>query len=427
MRKRQALYLATISILWACSGATGDTRGPSSDTQPLETTRATPAIGEDAAAPAAASPDTHQPGLDTTLPESDSESTDVPPAEPEVDVAPAPDPPTETVLKAVITAPASGLIVEIGEPVPFIGVVTDSYYEAEEIQVVWSTGAGEVIQDGPAGAAGWTQGEVAFDAPGEATLILTATNPNGQAASASVDIGVCTWGEPETFSEALSTIGWTVYGDAFWEPQGWLEMTGNAGGKKGAIFNTGAFVNPGDVTISFSIWTGEGINTGADGFAMSVVNTKTVEELETFIDEASAGGCLGYGVSGPCGGMAVDAFHIEFDTWHNGGDPNTDPTPGNHVAITLNGDPGDHLLWADMNEVENSGVWHQVEIDIDGSTVTVNMDGTNKLTGVIPDFNFHGGFIGFSGTTGWATNFHRFDNLYVQQGCNVPTDTSADL
>ena len=30
---------------------------------------------------------------------------------------------------------------------------------------------------------------------------------------------------------------------------------------------------------------------------------------------------------------------------------------------------------------------------------------------------FKGGFIGFSGTTGSCTNYHRFDDLYLQTMC----------
>lgn len=52
--------------------------------------------------------------------------------------------------------------------------------------------------------------------------------------------------------------------------------------------------------------------------------------------------------------------------------------------------------------------------------VTVELDGVEVIADAIGAFSFHGGFIGFTATTGWATNFHRFDNLLVVQDCAVP-------
>jgi len=50
--------------------------------------------------------------------------------------------------------------------------------------------------------------------------------------------------------------------------------------------------------------------------------------------------------------MEVNAFHIEFDTYYSeyNGDSelHTDPTPINHIGVMLNGDPGNHLLWAEI-------------------------------------------------------------------------------
>ncbi len=39
------------------------------------------------------------------------------------------------------------------------------------------------------------------------------------------------------------------------------------------------------------------------------------------------------------------------------------------------------------------------------------------LTPTVFDLDFRGGRIFISGSTGWATNFHRLDDLVVLHGC----------
>jgi hypothetical protein len=266
--------------------------------------------------------------------------------------------------------------------------------------------------------AGWAQASIILEQPGWQVLRAVVKNPAGEEFEAKLDIGACTFGQPETFDAGLIDPQWQTFGDAYFDNEGWLEMTGNEQGRQGAIFNTGEKVNPGDIEVSFKIWTGGGINSGADGFAMSVINVATAWDLEQVIQNANSGGCLGYGVSGPCGPMQLDAFHIEFDTWENTGDPNQDPTTLNHIAVTLNGDPSNHHLWE--SQFMEDSQWHDILVKIDGQNVMVFFDGNLVIQGDLPAFQFHGGYLGFSGTTGWATNFHRFDDLWVKQSCDVP-------
>jgi len=243
-------------------------------------------------------------------------------------------------------------------------------------------------------------------------------NAEGKEVQAQVTVGVCTYGQVNTFDAGTVGPDWKIYGDAFFDPGGWLEMTGNAPSKHGAIYHAGSKINPGDIEINFKIWTGGGINSGADGFAMNILNVQDVAELEAIIAAGSNGGCLGYGVSGPCGDLSIDAFHIEFDTWQNNNDPNNDPTFQNHVAITLDGNPSNHVLWAPQ-ELEDSA-WHDIKITIFGTNIKVVFDGQMIIDDPVPGFQFHGGYLWFSGTTGWATNYHRFDDLWVKQTCDVP-------
>ena len=87
-------------------------------------------------------------------------------------------------------------------------------------------------------------------------------------------------------------------------------MTDNATGKKGAIFNVGQALQPGNVTMRFKISTGQcdvpdtscfSSSCAADGFAMSVYKTNSVEELEVLLESTQTGGGLGYSyVGGAC-------------------------------------------------------------------------------------------------------------------------------
>ena len=143
-----------------------------------------------------------------------------------------------------------------------------------------------------------------------------------------------------------------------------------------------------------------------------------VNALVDMVDAAGSGGCLGYGVTDHCNSITADSFHIEFDTWDN----DFDPTPQNHVSIMTNGSATTHHLWAEVPSLEDLA-WRDIRVEVVGSTVTVEMDGAVIISGDIPGFQFEGGYLGVSGSTGWASNFHRFDNLWFEK-CSVPESPS---
>ena len=218
------------------------------------------------------------------------------------------------------------------------------------------------------------------------------------------------------FNADLSSSEWLIVGDAYREPAGWLELTGLAGGQQGAIFYLGSTLSRGDTEISLRVSTGQcilpgpcdSLADGADGFALSIFGVGGVVELANLLAEARPGEGLGYAVTP----RAVDAFHIEFDTYHNA----IDPTLGNHVAITLNGDPTNHLLWTETPTLENNA-WHDIILRIAGVHVTVLMDGVTVIDADVPGLDFKGGYIGFTGSTGGSTNYHRIDDLQIVQAC----------
>jgi hypothetical protein len=218
------------------------------------------------------------------------------------------------------------------------------------------------------------------------------------------------------FNADLASSEWLIVGDAYREPAGWLELTGLAGGQQGAIFYLGSVLSRGDTEISLRVSTGQcilpgpcdSLADGADGFALSIFGVGGVVELANLLAEARPGEGLGYAVTP----RAVDAFHIEFDTYHNA----IDPTLGNHVAITLNGDPTNHLLWTETPTLENNA-WHDIVLRIAGVHVTVLMDGVTVIDADVPGLDFKGGYIGFTGSTGGSTNYHRIDDLQIVQAC----------
>lgn len=323
----------------------------------------------------------------------------------------------EDTLTAIILAPDEGATAEEGEALALRAEVRDSRYGHDELAVRWLSDLDGQLWAGTPDEQGNVEINDVILTPGAHRLTLEARNPSDQVIFLTRRVAICAWSPVENFNADLEENGWEVFGDAFWDPGGWLEMTGILMGRKGAIFNTANTIAPGDIAIRFRIWTGGG--TGADGFAMSVFNANGAEDLRTIVNSAGSGGALGYGVGGNWGDWDGDAFHIEFDTWYNqlnNVERHTDPTRENHIAVMLNGDPGTHHLWAEIPNIEDQQ-WHDVEINVNGASVLVLLDGAVVIDGQIDGLNFKGGYIGFSGTTGFYTNFHRIDDLQVREYC----------
>jgi len=324
---------------------------------------------------------------------------------------------------AVIDTPGFGAIFEESTDIHFTGTVGDAVDEPSTLQVRWlSDVSGEFATSIPTGSGAVTATTNALPA-GNHLITLEVTNSEDLVTTATVELGVCSWGVPDTFDTLLGGSGWQTYGDAYWDPGGWLEMTNNLQGRKGAIFNLIDTVTPGDVSISFSIRTGPNVGNGADGFAMSVINASSVTELETVIAASASGGGLAYGYGGAWGPHVVQGFHVEIDTWHNvyngTNEHHTDPTTENHIAVCLDGDPGNCPLFSPVPNIEDN-TWHLVEVEVSGSFVTVRLDNMDVIAADVPGLTFRGGFIGFSGSTGFYTNYHSFDNLQILEECFVP-------
>ena len=116
--------------------------------------------------------------------------------------------------------------------------------------------------------------------------------------------------------------------------------------------------------------------TGGDGFAIVSSKSTPLKSSRALLArplvEAASATALQAEVPAVSALITVrsgNAFHIEFDTWHNnfdGSQEHTDPLrdngtgTGNHIAITTNGNPGMHYIWEEVSLEDNQ--WHQVEI-----------------------------------------------------------------
>lgn len=215
------------------------------------------------------------------------------------------------------------------------------------------------------------------------------------------------------------STNWVTRGSAYWDPNGWVEMTGTGQGQKGAVYNKVESIASGVASIRFTLKTGNGMNGGADGFAFTIINIASVTDLDTWIGQAQSGGGMGYGIGGAYGSFTGDALTVEIDTWNNTyngtNEFHTDPTPSSHIALTRNADAGDHIVYFETPSVEDFQP-HDLRVDIVPSNITVDYDGSEVIN-ENPQISFKGGQMFFSGSTGWATNNHIFDNLEIYHDC----------
>lgn len=362
--------------------------------------------------------------LDAGEPDADV-ATDIEEETPDV----ATDVTVDTGLRATITAPSDRSGFRAGDEVTFEGTVLLDGAPATAAIVQWYSDREGFLDDAPPTADGSVSFTTDILAPGEHIVTLEAEIPGVGTVTDAVTVGICGFPEAFTFDTDLPPGEWEVIGDASRDSRGWLEMTQNIRDRRGAILYTGNPISQGDIRIRFDISTGQcndpGVcsssATGADGFAVSIIETSTVDDVRGILERAQGGGGLGYGVSGGYGTEDITAFHIEFDTWYNqlnDAEYHTDPTTENHIGITLNGDPGNHILWAALPNLEDNN-WHSVAIDVIGSTVTVRFDDVVVAEEEVEGLIFKGGWLAFTGVTGYYSNYHRFDNLVITEACEL--------
>ena len=238
-----------------------------------------------------------------------------------------------------------GDIPEVGTEAEILGQVLLRGRDLADVTLTISSSIDGDLEAPELGEAGTFRWSTSVLSAGEHNVRFTATDADGNVGFLDETVLICQWPPFEAFGQDVIGAGWLTFDDAHWNPGGWLEVTGNEQSRRGAIYKTDYKMDPGNFEIQFSIATGGGINTGADGYAVNIVNVPDVPALIEYVQTAQNGGCLGYGSDGTiCGDYEIDAFHVEFDTWQNG----HDPTSANHVSINLDGNASDHILWTPL-------------------------------------------------------------------------------
>lgn len=269
-------------------------------------------------------------------------------------------------------------------------------------------------------------------------------------ATDTVEIYVCDSGDYNGFENPLNEDDWHVHiGDAnmqngereIWHPDGYLLLSQGVSNHS-AVIQTSRQFTPGDLHLSFLMNMGrcavpEATCTGsgevADGFAISIFNLETAEEIVDMIqNHTGPGGGMGYllrpslvdGSPPP----TVEAFHLQFDVYYNHtsrGHNHDDPTTGNHIQIHFNGNMNNDLdpapdnevtLWAEVPQLVDNQ-WHEMVVDINGMDVRVARDGIVLMEGTVPAYSFKGGWLVLTATTGAVGMFQRIDDLDIMESC----------
>ena len=294
--------------------------------------------------------------------------------------------------------------------------------------------------------------------PGEHTLSLKASLfPDYQVQSVQTFTVACELTNP--FNDPLSDQQWLSFAPAIHDARGWLELTQNQLNTKGGIFWTGETLQAGFLDVEFDFSTSkcmepgpcslDRINAGG-GFAVNFWNLP-LNQLEPYWSITRG---LGHTLSHSDLQEAMltrpESFHVVFDTYSNNcmrcgmqgeyngcGNQHYEPTHVNHVAILNNGHKAIHGLpdesgsychlgipdeswqpyWAPFPEMDD-GEWHHVHLTIQGTQVELTIDEQALMTSQFPNFGFKGGILSFSAGSGVNGNFHRIDNLRVNQFCS---------
>jgi hypothetical protein len=148
------------------------------------------------------------------------------------------------------------------------------------------------------------------------------------------------------------------------------------------------------------------------------------------------GGGLGYGTITTGNGSYTGipkSIGVEFDNWYNG--EISDPS-NNHIGININGSMVSQAtrdIWPEFN---GHGPWY-AWVDYNGSLLTVSVSQTNSKPGAaMLSYNIGNiqsiidaptASIGFTGSTGWATQTQQVTSLYYSQFAPVPEPNTVAL
>lgn len=374
---------------------------------------------------------------------------------PEFDQAAPADIGQSTELSVSIATPSNGTVYSEGEPIGISGSVVATNVELAFVAVEISVAGGTNNAITFDRESGLFSAVVAGLPPGEHRITFTArAAPDLEVSGAvtvTVDCGFFT-----AFSEPLDPGMWRVLGSASLDERGWLEMSNNQTSTSGGIFLTGRTIDPGSLDVSFRMSTGasqcpdpdqacsrpDGMPYEiSDGFAVTFWNVAAdgVDDLWDALCRCGSGAVTTASILADQGlTEAPEGITIEFDSYPNACPNNGffDPVQAPHVEILQNGryfrgpegltreercmlmdfSQEEGLTWASYPEFTDN-FWHDVELSIRAGGVKVYIDGGLVLDAELPDFQFKGGVLAFSGGSGAVPSYQRFDELSVQSGC----------
>ena len=284
-----------------------------------------------------------------------------------------------------------------------------------------------------------------------------------------------------SFDEPLDPNLWRLLGDAERSPEGWLDTTNGTPSSRGVIILAGVPMRADQLDVRFKVQATPAWDwmrsvsieeAMSDGFAVTFWNigAQDIDGLEQIISRSGNG--MGYGVYPvqleETGFLRPESFTVEFDTYYNfcqQGTPGRwyeDPTSEAHVAITYNGywhfphhyenENGDSVeIPAGFTEedengrpfsvgcdlIQNQGLdianhpdhpwaaipqlrdneWHDVRVTIQDGSVVVYFDDVLVLDSTAVLSQYKGGLLAFSGGSGAASAYYKFDDLTISGGC----------
>ena len=286
-----------------------------------------------------------------------------------------------------------GESIAVGEAADFTVSISDPDTASTDLSVSWTSDVD--------GALGTTEGTAddasvyAWDGVGTTggshTITATVTDACGQ--TDSTTFTVC---QDEGYSaDELDLSTWNFEGDAVWDAgNGWVEITSPTYYQVGSAYQTASTVGSGNIDISASFYVSGG--SGADGITVTALDA---DRMTTFL--GGAGGGIGY--------SGLPGWTVEIDTWYNRG---TDPTSADHVSVHIDGQIGSPETWSALPEMED-GAWHELRVRAEGTWFTVWVDDTIYIDEEISGLSEFPAYVGFSGATGGATNYHLVDSLVV--------------
>jgi hypothetical protein len=244
--------------------------------------------------------------------------------------------------------------------------------------------------------------------------------------------------ECEASVAVSNTTDWNPIGDASTAGTE-LIITPNLQGQRGASWynnqvsinqafnykfqaNLGADDNGAD-GIAFVISTDpRGTNAiGENGWGLGVYDTYTGDGCTSTYQSGGSG----------CRNGVWHSLVIEMDTYHNGNDFG-DLTSNDHLSIQNNSNAGQ--IWdntyVDMGNIED-GLWHDVEVDYDGTVLKVYFDNVLKITTTTNiSADFLGGattaYIGYTSSTGSNINLQQIRPISFSMASGSCPDTDND-